>query len=113
MQAIGGKEKLLSVEDVTYTMAATVQGTPISITQQRKTPNKARQVVQAQGMEMMKVTSNGTKAVMSQMGNSQEIGGKQLKDLNLENTLFPELQYQKMGVKAELAGVQSVRWKEA
>jgi predicted Zn-dependent peptidase len=113
IKAIGGKENLMKIKDLSMNMTANIQGTDLSVTQQRKAPNKSRMVMQAMGMEVMNLTSDGNKAAMAQMGNRQEITGKDLDAAKTMNTLFAELYYDQLGVKRNLTGIESLSGKDA
>jgi predicted Zn-dependent peptidase/outer membrane lipoprotein-sorting protein len=113
LQTIGGREKLGQVKDLTMKMSASVQGMPLAVVQQRKAPNKAKTVMQAQGMDVFTITSDGKRAVMSQMGNQQEMTGPELEAVKIQNTLFAELYYDQMGIKRSLTGTETVEGKEA
>ncbi|MES2733523.1 MAG: pitrilysin family protein [Bacteroidota bacterium] len=108
LKAIGGKDNLLKIKDVTMNMNASIQGQQLKAVQQQKAPNKYRLAIEMQGAEAFSLTSNGTKAAMAQMGNKQEIQGKALETTNLQNTLFPELYYTQLGVKSTLDGVENL-----
>jgi hypothetical protein len=113
LQTIGGREKLGQIKDLTMKLSATVQGTPLEVVQQRKAPNKSKTVMQAQGMEILNITTDGKRAVMAQMGNQQEVTGPELDAIKAQNTLFAELYYDQMGIKRSLAGIETVEGKEA
>jgi outer membrane lipoprotein-sorting protein len=113
LKTIGGREKLGQVKDLTMKMSASVQGMALEVVQQRKAPNKAKMIMQAQGMEVFNITSDGKRAVMSQMGNQQEMSGPELEAVKVQNTLFAELYYDQMSIKRSLAGTETVEGKEA
>jgi outer membrane lipoprotein-sorting protein len=113
LQTIGGREKLGQIKDLTMNMSASVQGTPLTVVQQRKAPNKAKMVMEAQGMQVLNITSDGKRAMMSQMGNQQEVTGPEFEAMKIQNTLFAELYYDQMGIKRSLTGTETVEGKEA
>ncbi|MCU0354168.1 MAG: insulinase family protein [Cytophagales bacterium] len=108
--AIGGKENLLKIRDMTTNLAASVQGMEIVGVQQRKIPNKVSMSMKipSMGMEAMKLTSNGSRVMVASMGNSQEMQGAELEAAKVMNTMFAELQYDQLGVKRTLAGTEKV-----
>ncbi|MBC7921772.1 MAG: insulinase family protein [Ferruginibacter sp.] len=108
VKAIGGKENLAKVQDVTRNMTASIQGMELTAVQQQKVPNKYRMAISMQGSEAFNMTSNGTKAAMSQMGNRQELQDKTLEAAKVQSTLFAELYYDQLGVKRSLAGVEKL-----
>jgi len=113
VKAIGGKENLKKIQDVTMNMNASIQGMTLKATQQHKAPNKYRLSVEMQGNEAFSMTSNGSKAAMAQMGNRQELQGNTLETAKVQSSLFPELYYEQLGVKAQLAGVENVNGTDA
>jgi zinc protease len=86
---------------------------PLTIVQQKKVPNKVLMSIKAQGMEVQKTVSNGAKATMSAMGQSQQIEGKQLEATTLVEALNLELSYDKLGIKKQLASLEQINGKDA
>lgn len=110
IKAIGGKDKVLAIKDVETTLAATVQGMDIAGVRQQKVPNKMKlsMKVPSMGMEVMKIVSNGTKAMVLSMGNIQEMKGNELESMKIVNRLFAELYYGDMAVKRTLIGSEPI-----
>jgi predicted Zn-dependent peptidase len=113
IKALGGREKIGQIKDVTMNMTASIQGMNLSVVQQSKVPNKSKLVMQAQGMEIMNITSDGNRATRAQMGNQQEVTGDELAGLKVQNTMFGEMSYDQLGVKKSLAGIEPVDGKDA
>lgn len=112
--AIGGKEALAKVTDLTISMSADMNGNALLMTRKQKLPNKFSLVVNAMGMEVMKQTSDGSKMQVSSMqGGSKTVEGPDAQMLIAASTLFPELHYADSGVKSELAGTEKVNGKDA
>ena len=97
--AIGGKDALLKVTDLTTNMSSEMNGNAIIMTRKQKLPNKFSMVINANGMEVMKQTSDGEKVVMGGMQGSRTMDGPMAKQMVVMNTLFPELHYAENGVK--------------
>ncbi|MDJ1479443.1 pitrilysin family protein [Cytophagaceae bacterium YF14B1] len=110
INAIGGKEKLIKIRDVSTSMSARVQGMEMTGIRQQKTPNKLKMSMKiaSMGMEVLKIVSNGNKATFSAMGNTQELTGKELESTKAMNTLFPELYYDQIGVTRTLKGTEKI-----
>lgn len=110
INAIGGKEKLIKIRDVSTNMSAKVQGMEVTGIRQQKTPNKLKMSMKiaSMGMEVLKIVSNGNKATFSAMGNTQELTGKELESTKAMNTLFPELYYDQIGVTRTLKGTEKI-----
>ncbi|WP_020595351.1 hypothetical protein [Spirosoma panaciterrae] len=110
--AIGGKEALLKVTDLTTNMSSEMNGNAIIMTRKQKLPNKFSMVINANGMEVMKQTSDGEKVVMGGMQGSRTLDGPMAKQMMVMNTLFPELYYAENGVKSTVVGTEKVDGKD-
>ncbi|UFH56770.1 hypothetical protein [Spirosoma sp. KNUC1025] len=106
--AIGGKDALMKVTDMTTSMTSEGQMGTILITRKQKLPNKFAMVVNANGMEVMKQTGDGSKVVMGGMQGSRTIEGAAAQQMTIMATLFPELHYAENGVKTTLVGPEKV-----
>lgn len=110
--AIGGKDALMKVTDMTTSMTSDGQMGTIMITRKQKLPNKFSMVINANGMEVMKQTGDGSKVVMGGMQGSRTIDGPAAQQMIVMNTIFPELRYTEMGVKTTLVGPEKVDGKD-
>lgn len=110
--AIGGKDALMKVNDLTTSMSSETERGAILITRKQKLPNKFSMVINANGMEVMKQTSDGQKVLMGGMQGSQTIDGPAAQQMIVMNALFPELHYAENGVKTTVAGVEKVEGKD-
>ena len=110
--AIGGKDALMKVTDMTTSMSSDGQMGAIMITRKQKLPNKFSMVINANGMEVMKQTGDGSKVVMGGMQGSRTIDGSAAQQMTAMNTIFPELHYAENGVKTTLAGPEKVDGKD-
>ena len=106
--AIGGKDALMKVNDLTINMSSDMNGNAIIITRKQKLPNKFSMLINANGMEVMKQTGDGSKVVMGGMQGSRTIDGPGAQQMMAMNTLFPELHYAENGVKTTLVGPEKV-----
>jgi predicted Zn-dependent peptidase len=112
IKAIGGKEAMKSVNDIKMNMAMEVQGTSLEIEVYQKKPNMFYQSVKMQGnVVSMQVFDGVHGKVKSPMG-EQDLKGEMLTQLKENATIFPELNYNKDGVKLKLDGVETVNGKE-
>jgi hypothetical protein len=113
LTAIGGKDFLSKINDLNIQMSADMQGNPMVIMLKQKTPNKYTRVMVAGGMEVFKMTSDGTKiATVSRRGN-QVMEGKDAQLGLIQATLFPELHFAELGVKSSVEGTEKVMGKDA
>lgn len=111
--AIGGKDALMKVQDMTTQMSTEMQGTAILMTRKAKAPNKSSMTVTAMGTEMMKVVNDGQAAARSgRMGNAK-LEGKELEQSLAQSGLFPELRYAENKVTSTLEGSEKVDGKDA
>ncbi|MBW8334790.1 MAG: insulinase family protein [Prolixibacteraceae bacterium] len=108
VEAVGGKEKLVKVNDVTTKMGMEMQGMKIEIISKQKAPNKIS-VETLMGVNVLsKQVCNGVKAmVKSQMGN-KELAGAELEEMLAQSTMNAELYLEKMGITAELKGSEDI-----
>jgi len=106
--ALGGKDALLKVNDLTMSMSSETERGVMIITRKQKLPNKFSMVINANGMEVMKQTGDGQKVLMGGMQGSQTLDGPAAQQMTLMNTLFPELHYAENGVKTTLVGPETV-----
>lgn len=110
--ALGGKEALMKITDLTTSMSADMNGNAIIIVRKQKLPNKFSMVVNANGMEVMKQTGDGEKVVMGGMQGSRTIDGPMAQQMMATNVLFPELHYADNGVKTTMVGPEKVDGKD-
>ncbi|MBN1638650.1 MAG: insulinase family protein [Ignavibacteriales bacterium] len=108
INAMGGKEKLLSVEDVTIKMSAEVQGMKITVTNYSKVENKVLILVDIGGMGTMKTVFDGVSGKTSGMGQEKVFSGAELEYLNIKNRFDILFEYEKYDVKNELLGIEKI-----
>ncbi|MEL7123353.1 MAG: pitrilysin family protein, partial [Bacteroidota bacterium] len=111
--AIGGKEKLSGVTDLSMVMEANVQGQVIQIKNQQKTPGKMNMAVSMMGNVMQQTVFDGEQGYSSQMGAKTPMDEATVEATKLQAMPFPELKYAELGVTAELKGVENVDGKRA
>ena len=110
--AIGGKDALMAVTDLTTNMFSETDRGAIIITRKQKLPNKFSMLINANGMEVMKQTGDGSKVLMGGIQGSQTLEGPAAQQMTLMNTLFPELHYAENGVKTTLVGPEKIDGKD-
>lgn len=111
-EALGGKANLEKIQDETLKMSGSMQGMNINITLVRKAPNKMYQLIDF-GVGQQKTVFDGEKGKSSAMGQEQEMSGSQLEAMKVEATLNSYLYYDKLGVKVELSGLETLNGKDA
>ncbi len=110
--AIGGKEALMKVQDMTMQMSTEMQGQKLTMTRRAKGANKSAMSVSMMGQEMMKTVSDGQTASRTMQGRSQKLEGKDL-DMAIQGGMFPELYFSANKVTSVLEGTEKVDGKDA
>ncbi|WP_242926161.1 insulinase family protein [Pontibacter vulgaris] len=115
IKAVGGKANIDKLKDVTITSNATMQGMTLVFQQQQKGNDKLAMQVLMNNSPMQRVIINGDRGKMEapMQGVNQEIPKDQLATQKLEASLFPVLQYEKLGIKTNLTGMEKVDGKDA
>lgn len=111
IKAIGGKEALAGVKDMTVMLSASVQGMEMNMKRVVKN-GKMLVEVKANGMVMNEIKFDGEKASVSQMGQKQDADPATLASLREDAVLFPELAYEELGKKLTLKGGESLDGKQ-
>ncbi|WP_268122257.1 M16 family metallopeptidase [Roseivirga pacifica] len=114
LEAVGGVDKIKSIEDITTVSKATIQGQQISITQVQKGNIMSKQQVGMAGMVLQEMIFNNGEAVMKAQGQSQQIPpGPQLEALKEGAVIFPEQYYGDLEYELTVKGIQKVQGKDA
>ena len=104
--AIGGREKLATIMDVTIEQKIEVQGSVLSLIQVFKSPNKSKQTMSMQGMELFSSIYDGKRVKAVQQGMPVPVGEDELKDYDLESRFVPEMFYGELGLQLILKGAK-------
>lgn len=113
LDAIGGKEALMKVENVAMTMEATVQGQTVQQTMFKAGGDKFSSQTMMMGQVMMDQRYNDGKGSMSQMGNKRPAEGPQLAALEGQAKLFPELAWMESPENLSIEGTEMIDGKPA
>lgn len=113
VKALGGKENLLKVKDVTIKSSADVQGMSLDITSVKKAPEKLYFSGKMQGAELLGQIYDGEKAITINMGAKKELSKEKAEDLRFGALMNPELDYEKYGIRKNLVGIEKINGKEA
>jgi hypothetical protein len=112
--AIGGKDAITAIKDITMNMTGEVQGTALEVIVQKKSPNKSLTSATVAGMgEVQRAVCDGTKARTSGMQGTTDLSGKALEAMIAQSKLFPELSYAESGVKLAISGTEKINGKDA
>ncbi|WP_460634797.1 M16 family metallopeptidase [Larkinella harenae] len=113
LKAIGGKDAITKIADMTQKMSTEVQGTKVEVIGKQKGLNKYSLAVTAMGQVLQKVTSDGEKVKMEGGGQAKILTNNEAKVEMLKNAAFPELLFATLGAKTTLVGTEKVDGKDA
>ena len=113
LTAIGGKEKLRTVQDMTISATADIQGRTMEMETKLKMPNKFKQVSYMMGNEAGGSTYDGATLSRSMRGQQTTKEGKEAFMEFLQGHPFPELYYDTLAIEKKLVGVEKVEGKGA
>lgn len=113
INAIGGEKNLAKIKDISIIMNATIQGMGIEMKSYQKAPNKYMMQIGMGEMIFQKMVYDGLKGRASGMQGTQDLQGEELEELQYQAVMFIETQYDKLGFKTALKGVDAVEGKEA
>lgn len=111
--AVGGKEKIRTIQDMTVSATADIQGRTMEMETKLKMPNKYKQVSYMMGNEAGGTTYDGSTLSRSMRGQQTTKQGKEAMMEFLQAHPFPELYYDTLGVEKKLVGVEKVDDKDA
>ncbi|MEM6316983.1 MAG: insulinase family protein [Bacteroidota bacterium] len=105
--AIGGKDKLMAVKDLSMSMEADVMGQKIAMSIVQKSPGM---VYQSSSSPMGKQESilNGDKGKVMMGTQSMPMPPEQVASAKEQAILFTEMQFDKLGYEAKLVGTENV-----
>ncbi len=108
VSALGGREKLEGVKNISTTMKAEMMGQLLDLKLVQEAPNKMKQEIEMNGMVVNKVVFDGTEMINEQMGNRMPVDENMKKEMASESGLFPELYYAKSEIKSDLTGIEKI-----
>jgi zinc protease len=111
--ALGDANSLASIKNVKISMSTTIQGMTMETTMYHQEPSKLSMVNSMMGNVVQQSVFDGEKGVNIQMGQKAPMEGNDLEDMKVDAHLFPERFYKKLGVKAELKGIEMIDGKKA
>ena len=113
VKAIGGAKALIKVKDVSTKMNTKFQGMDISITTNQKAPNKYAMAVKMGEMVIQKEAYDGKIGKQQSMQGKKDLSGESLDDIKVQAILNIEMNYEKLGYKLNLKGIEAVNGKDA
>lgn len=108
IEALGGREKLESVKDMSMTMGATIQGMALTMKLKQKATGKMAMTVEMNGSVVNETRYDGEKAMVSAMGQKQVLEGEDADAFKSQAMIHPELAYGKKGYELKLTGAEKV-----
>jgi hypothetical protein len=112
VKAIGGAKALMKVKDVSTVMSTKLQGMDIKIVTSQK-PNKYAMSVKMGEMVLQKQAYDGKTGKQSSMQGKKDLEGESLEDIKSQAIMNLEMNYEKLGYKLELKGIEEVNGKDA
>ncbi|MDC1518860.1 insulinase family protein, partial [Flavobacteriaceae bacterium] len=91
IEALGGKEKLKTIQSIREKAEASLQGMTLEIVSQKTDQNQAITEVKMMGNVMQKQVVNIDKAFMEMQGQKIDFEGDTLNEMILESAIFPSL----------------------
>jgi zinc protease len=110
--AMGGEKGLNSIKDLKVVGTSEAQGTPLTIIEVKKAPNKWKQSIdvsmQGQTMTVQKQVYNGTKGYQEMQGKKADLTGDDLEEIVQSADIAMDLHPEKYGIKRTLKGMESI-----
>ncbi len=95
IEAIGGKEKVEAVKTTMIVSNATIQGTPLVMTDKIAAPNKSSKVITAMGNVAQKIVFDGTKGYQEVRGQKMDMQPAQIEEAQSMMLPFSDMAYKK------------------
>ena len=113
LKAIGGKEKINSLNSVQMKMETSMMGNTINIEATKMAPNKSIQEVKMGGNVVQKQVFNGEVGASSGMGGSQKVEGDDAKDMAISSAIVEEVAMIENGITLTLTAVENIDGSDA
>jgi hypothetical protein len=112
VDAIGGVDALMNIQDRTTIMRGTAMGQSLTILVYQKAPNLLKQQIKVGGMSQ-DIIFNGEKGVMKFAEQKMDITGEELERLKIEASIDVMYNLPKYGIKLNLLGIENINNKPA
>jgi zinc protease len=106
LSAIGGREKLESLHDISIKMKMEMQGMVLESEALRKAPDKFRMSLSMGGNIISQTTFDGTVGKSSGFQGNAVLEGDELEDLRIQSLFMPELNYDGAGFTVKLLSLE-------
>jgi zinc protease len=115
--AMGGESAYKGLKDIKIQMTTTMQGTPITITEMKKAPNKWKQFIEVamggKSMVVQKQVFNGNTGYQEQQGQKADITGEDLDEIIQSADIALDIHSERYGVKRTLKGMETINGSKA
>lgn len=108
IKALGGEAAMNKIKSSHMVMSTTMQGMPITIETYTANPNKFYQKVSSGEMLLNQQVFDGEKGKQASMQGEQAMSEEDAENMKVEGLLFPELQYEELGFKTTLKGMDKI-----
>ncbi len=108
LEAIGGRSRLQSVEDMHMVMAANFNGVSLKTEIDKKAPDKMRTVTFINGSPATIQIYDGESGSFTQQGKSMPVEEEMLAQFKATAPIFIELQYEELGYQLNLEGIEKL-----
>ena len=105
IDAIGGAKKVKAVKSYKLSADLAVQGMTLQMETSYMKPNMMKNQILMGGNPMQTEIFDGTKGKVSGMGGEQVVEGEDAVKMSMQARIFPELDYEALGVSTDLLGV--------
>jgi predicted Zn-dependent peptidase len=114
IKALGGEKAMSKIKDITIMATTSMQGMTIGFDTYRKAPDKFMIKISSGDMVFQQMGYDGTSArIVSPMGGeSKTLEGKELEDMKIEAAMFPELNFEQLGIDQKLEGIEEIKGNE-
>lgn len=112
IQALGGRENLEKITDITMTLSGEAPNFPIEITVTKKAPNKFRQDMKM-GQMAIQTIFNGEKGFSTSPMGKQEMSPEEIQNMKITQTINMVLKLDELGIKTELSGMETINGRKA
>jgi len=114
IEAIGGRDRLEGIEDLTEKMTASVQGMEIQVNSYQKSPHYLLMNTKMGDMVLSQQLFDGEKfKVQAQMGTQEFTEGPEFDEMKLQAVMNMELHYDEFDIRTELLGMRPVNGRDA
>ena len=112
-KALGGADAIAKIDNVTMNMSVEAMGQKLTGKQVLAKGMKSKMEISMGGMVVMSSISDGSDAVVAQMGNKTPLDEKMKEETTISGSLFSELGLADLGAELKLESVETIDGKDA